>query len=264
MGRPASGSYGCGMFVPYLADAIVIAQAPPNGVIVNLQGGFGMQGLPIPVQVLSHGHRDAVYGESNPLPRRGTHGLVGFTRGDIRNGRWLGAHDPALPTSQGATPQEPNRRQRVDFSGFAMVHTEGGTTWMEWPDGTVLQIGPGTVTPMRTVVTSGQVAQQQAFPLAQRVASQASPFPMSLTLGSGASLSADASGNWTVSAAPGMKVMIDGAEVDISNGGTLQQLLNATAYAVFNGHTHAAPNGATGAPNQQMTETSLTQVLKAQ
>lgn len=48
-----------------------------------------------------------------------------------------------------------------------------------------------------------------------------------------------------------------------SQGETLQTLVTQAFQALFNEHTHPAPNGETGVPNQQMTSEQLTTVVKA-
>ncbi|OYV51633.1 MAG: hypothetical protein B7X10_00580 [Burkholderiales bacterium 21-58-4] len=49
-----------------------------------------------------------------------------------------------------------------------------------------------------------------------------------------------------------------------ASGQALQELMNATALGVFNGHTHSDPQGGTtSAPNQTMGATSLTTTVKA-
>ena len=61
------------------------------------------------------------------------------------------------------------------------------------------------------------------------------------------------------------KVSINAAaEIDIGAlGSALHQLVTDAFMALYNGHTHPAGNGNTGAPNQQMTSSHLTGVLKA-
>ncbi len=48
-----------------------------------------------------------------------------------------------------------------------------------------------------------------------------------------------------------------------SQGETLQYLVTQAMQTLFNEHTHPAPNGTTGVPNQQMSNDQLTSVVKA-
>lgn len=57
---------------------------------------------------------------------------------------------------------------------------------------------------------------------------------------------------------------VEASSVKVSNGGSLQALLNATAATLFNSHTHPTPNGVSGPPSQSMGSTEQTTILQAE
>ena len=85
--------------IPFLVDATVVQQDPDGYRLYVSIDHFGGQVPFLPVDVLTHGPRDAQRGNWPALPAIGTRGIVAFTRGDDRTGRWIGATAPALPAS---------------------------------------------------------------------------------------------------------------------------------------------------------------------
>jgi phage gp45-like len=52
--------------------------------------------------------------------------------------------------------------------------------------------------------------------------------------------------------------------INLGDGGTLQELLNAASATIYNEHTHPTPDGTSGPPNQLMGSGQMTSVVKAQ
>jgi phage gp45-like len=63
----------------------------------------------------------------------------------------------------------------------------------------------------------------------------------------------------------GRQVLLDNSGLiqAFAPGEVLHRLMTEIAMAVYNAHTHPAPNGTTGVPNQQMTTADLTTAFRA-
>jgi hypothetical protein len=191
------------MSVPHVSDAIVTAQSPPYSVFVSLIGAMGGQGPTLPVQVLTHSARDAVRGTFPPLPTVGTTGTVLFSRGDSRNGRWVGAIDPALPSAAAHTPGSGSISYEAHWSGGWTRRAQNGTLEDMYPDGTHLSVGPPQALPGRYVVDGGGFQKYVPFSQSDRVAKTPTPFPISIVQPTGATVNLTASGSWAMHAANG-------------------------------------------------------------
>ena len=204
--------------------------------------------------------------------------MVAFTRGDMRNGRWLGANPPALTDSAAHTAQQPNMRYTAEFGGGWRLVDEAGQEFINWPDGTSLTVGSGSVTPTRHTLGANQTRQQTPFTAAERVPNPPAPFPITLRHVTGTIISLGASGAVSVSgvagqplglAVNGSSVLLDGSgnvavsgtAVSIADGGAVQALLTAAWQTWLTTHTHPS-NGA--APTQAAPANPVTTILKAQ
>jgi hypothetical protein len=85
-----------------------------------------------------------------------------------------------------------------------------GSEFSEFPDGSVLQIGPSAPSLTRHTVDESQVRQVTPFPLAQRrTNAPAASFPLTYTqAGTGASLMLSATGSWVVTAGQGQTLTL--------------------------------------------------------
>ena len=207
--------------LPPLADATVIALDPDGYRVwasVDLWGG---QIAFLSIDVLTHGPRDAVRGHYRALPAPGTRGTVGFTRGDDRSGRWLGATSPALPDASTMVPG----------SGFVDYHAEyaGGWSWMGqdgvqarvWADGSTYLAGPAMPVPVRHIVDAQGQRVAAAFTAAQRNPNPPAPFPFVLNFANGASVTVTASGSINLVATKGQTASMTvagGASVVLAAG----------------------------------------------
>lgn len=70
-------------------------------------------------------------------------------------------------------------------------------------------------------------------------------------------------GDATVIASGTVNVFASAIKLGSAAGAVFRQLCNSAFWSLFNGHTHHAPNGNTGPPLQQATETELTQTVTA-
>jgi len=58
-------------------------------------------------------------------------------------------------------------------------------------------------------------------------------------------------------------VQVNAPAIDLgASQEALLPLVTQAFQGLFNGHTHPAPNGTTGVPNQQMTDAELTSVVQ--
>jgi hypothetical protein len=204
--------------LPPLVDATVVRQIPDQYRLMVCVDAFGGQVLFIGVDVLTHGPRDAVRGQYPPLPLPGTRGLVAFTRGDDRTGRWLGAQAPSLPDASTLAPGNGNTRYTAEWSGAWSWHGEDGTSVSAWPDGSKVIVGPPfgesgmpeVPVPTRHVVAPDGSRQRSPFTAVQRNPQTPSAFAMSIEHPSGAFVTIAPDGTVTVAAAAGKAVDVIG------------------------------------------------------
>ena len=230
--------------VPWMADAIVVACDGQNyKVSVALQGGLGCQVLLLPVDVALHGHNDGLRGHWPPLPAVGTHGRVSFTRGDLRNARWEGAHRANLTDSCSHTAADPNLDYTAHFDGGWSWHGGDGTVAEVFADGSSWLLGGSMPVPTRNTLSSGQARQAVPFLAAQRVPNPPAPLPFSFTHSTGVKVSISASGAVVVSGLSGQPVALYGGGCAmVMNGGvvTISGALVATGNVTASGGTGAS------------------------
>ena len=227
--------------LPPLVDATVVQAIPDQYRLLVSVDVFGGQVLFLPVDVLTHGPRDAVRGHYPPLPLPGTRGLVAFTRGDDRTGRWIGAQAPSLPDASTLSPPSGSVDYVAHWSGAWSWHGQDGTSAFVWPDGSNVVVGPplgdsgapALPAPTRHVVAPDGSRQRSLFTAAQRNPNPPSFFAMSIQHPSGAFVTIAPDGTVTVAAAAG------------------KQLTFVASPALFNGNVATTGNvsvgtGATG------------------
>ena len=214
--------------LPPLVDATVVQQDPDNYRIWVSIDAFGGQVPYIPVDILTHGPRDAVRGTYPPLPTPGTRGLVAFTRGDDRTGRWIGAQSPALPDSSALGPSAGNARYSAEYAGIWHWTGPDGTMATGLPDGSSIMVAPGGAVmpaPTRHTVNAQGQRVQTPFTAAQRnPTGGAKAYGAQINLNNGASLSANAAGAVTATAAAGQAATIrvaSGASLTLNANGSI-------------------------------------------
>ena len=202
--------------IPSLADATVISQDPDRySVLVMLHGEFGGQGPLLSVQVLTAGPRDAVRGTYPELPIIGQTGVVAFTRGDARNGRWIGSFSPNLLDASTLSPGVGNVDYRASFGGGWAIRNEDGSEATWWPDGSHLVAGlSGLPAPTRHTLDANQAPQRTPFTAGERVPSPPGPFPFTFTHQTGAVAQVTAAGAVLAEAAGGQTATVE------ANGGS--------------------------------------------
>lgn len=245
---PPPGRYGGGMHgFPPLVDATVLEQIPDSYRVLVSVDFLGGQTLFLPVDVLTHGPRDAVRGSFPPLPTPGTRGLVAFTRGDDRTGRWLGSQAPSLPDASEMAPGRGNTRYTAEWSGAWSRHGEDGSSAFAWPDGSTLMIGPTDTMPVPTrhVVGPDGARGRSVFTPEQRNPTPPAPFVARLNFANGASIAIAADGSVTVTPAPGRPVTVAGDAH--ATGGIVAGFGGADQVGVQT-HTHTTPAGNSGPP----------------
>jgi len=146
---------------PYPVEAIVMSQAPPDGIFVFVPV-FGA-GSAIRARILSDAHDDAWRTSQKPLPVSGTHGVVWFINGDSRNCIWMGALSPNLQsarTMNGSTGA--GTTYRSEISGYYELRDENGDQTFFYPDGSSISMTEaGAIqTPNRQVVENQNPVRQ--------------------------------------------------------------------------------------------------------
>jgi hypothetical protein len=239
--------------LPSLADATVVQQVPDQYRLIVSVDVFGGQIPFLPVDVITHGPRDAVRGHFPPLPVPGTRGLVAFTRGDERTGRWIGAQAPSLPDASTLGPASGNVDYTAHWSGAWSWHGQDGTSAFSWPDGTTLVVGPvasgagGPVmpAPTRHVVDPTGARVRSAFTQAQRVPQAPAAFGAVLTLAAGASIAFAPDGSASLTLAPGKALTLAG---DLHVSGAVVAGWGGADQVSLQTHTHPTPDGTSGPP----------------
>lgn len=237
---------------PHMALAQVTGRSTnPWGVYVMYPTG---QGSGVLVQMGLHGSADTLRVSQKALPSEGTVGLVAFPYGDSRNGIWL-----CSVYTQGNTALV-NSSPDVDYeahpSGAWSLTDQAGNSTFALPDGSFVQFGNAGVKPelTRNVVNASQHIVPMPFPDNTRQASSPTPFPVTLSLASGTTISVDISGNATINLAAG-------GHLNITQGGSPADFLTLVSKMVaqFNAHTHS-DDGA-GVPTTLLTPTDINSTL---
>lgn len=232
-------------------------------VYVLLEGFAGGSSPTIPVEVLTHGPRDALRIKQTALPTPGTRGLILFARGDPRSGVWVGSLSGPLNTASTTRPGFGQVDYTSEWSGYWHLRDNGGNEITTWPDGSSLTVGTAP-TPTRYVVDSSQRRVQAGVTQAQRVAVTPSPYPFSFTSAAGVTIKGDAFGNLTLQVPSTLKTISLGALPDVL-AGSLSKVVIETFKALFNAHTHSgvqAGGASTGVPTTPMGTTHLSTVVR--
>jgi len=195
--------------LPALVDATVVAQDPDQYRLYVSIDAWGGQIPALSVDVLTQGPRDAVRGNWPALPLPGTRGIVAFTRGDDRTGRWMGATAPALHDSSTLTPSHGNASYEAEYAGGWSWTGADGTLARALADGSTILLGPALPVPTRHVVAPDGSRQSAVFTAAQRrPAGPVAPFPVHIAFGNGAVFSVSASGDISAVAPAGQSVTL--------------------------------------------------------
>lgn len=234
---------------PYPLKAQVLSQDPENdGVYVMLQSG---QVLNFLVRRM-YPHADGVRIHKPPLPSRGSHIMLTFPGGDIRNPMMMGAFNPnqqdALPSAAG----DPFAHYESDYSG-GYYYKDGvsGNIAQQFADNSFFVMGSSLALPTiyRHQVNSGQVQERIPFTQDFRNPTPQQPFAMGFgqatsgTMG-GTSFSLDTSGNFTVSGTTlrSFTLHFGGATINCDPSGNITFTPGASTNAIVAGNLHV--NGA--------------------
>jgi hypothetical protein len=235
---------------PYPLSAQVLTQDPENdSVYVMLRGSA--QVLNFPVRRM-YAHADGVRMSKPPLPSRGSHIMVVFPGGDIRNPMMLGSH---IPNQQDAIPApagDPFSDYHSDFSG-GYYHKDGvsGNIAQQFADNSYFVMGSSLNLPTiyRHQVNSGQVQERIPFTQAFRNPNPQQPFAMGYgqaTSGSvgGTTFSLDTSGNLTVSGTTQRSITLSfgGATVQCDSAGNINLTAGASTNVIINGNLRVTGN----------------------
>ncbi len=231
------------MINPIQTGIVTAVDGKNHGVYVLLEGpGGAAQGIggPMSVQVGTFGPRDAVRIKADPLPSRGTRGVILFPRSDIRNGIWLCSIQATLNDASPFGPGFTQGAYEAQYSGLWRLDDETGQTSCVWPDGSSLVVSQSGAVPEVTrhiVDTTDPLGPKvaQVFAQSSRVPNPPSPFQFVYRHPSGAQVSVDAAGAVTVQAAAGQDFNI------VQNGSPASDLvaLVSKLVAAFNAHTHS-------------------------
>lgn len=228
--------------VPSICKAQVVSQDPDHyGLNVILLGAYGGQMPSLPVQVGTPGPRDGVRGSFHDLPQPGTHGLVAFPAGDLRNGTWLCAIQPALNDASTLLPGNLGIAYAAHYGGGWSWRGTDGTLYEAWPEGSTFLVGSSIPSPVRHIVDQNGQRQQKAFPLSERVPKPPGSFRMAFLHPTGASVTLTASGAWTLNAAPGQTatlVVSGGASVTLEANGSILVVPAAGQPVTVSGELH--------------------------
>ena len=239
-----------------IQTGMVIAQDGTNhGVMVLLEGpGGAAQGIggPLSVQVGTHGPRDAMRIQADPLPSVGTRGLIMFPRSDIRNGVWVCSLSATLNSASPFTPGFTSGKYEAQYSGLWRLDDEAGQTTTVWPDGSSLVVSASGAVPSvtryivdPTNAVNPKVA--QSFAQSTRVKSAPSAYTAVYTHASGAKLTISPAGAITANVAAGQLFNFE------QGGATASDALALVSKLVmaFNAHKHSGittGSGQSGTP----------------
>ena len=208
--------------LPSLCDATVSAIDPGGYRVFVTLDVWGGQIPFVPVDVLTPGPRDAQRMHAHPLPTPGTRGVVCFTRGDDRTGRWIGASSPALLDASTLVPGSGYVDYAAEYAGGWRWTGQDGTAARVWADGSSLLLGPVMPVPTRHVLTASGTREAAPYLASQRNPSPPGPFPLTLALANGLVLAVNASGSAALTAPSGQTVTLavsGGAILALSAGG---------------------------------------------
>jgi hypothetical protein len=230
---------------PYPLKAQVLSQDPENdGVYVMLQSG---QVLNFLVR-RTYPHSDGVRISKPPLPSRGSHILIVYPGGDIRNPMMLGAYHPNQVDPLPSAAADPFADYESDYSG-GYYYKDGvsGNVVQQWADNSYFVMGSSLSIPTiyRHQVTSAQVQERIPFTQSFRNPNPQKPFAMGFgqaTSGSigGTTFQLDASGNLLVSGTVQRSITLKfgGATLVLDASGTITATPGASTNFVVSGNLH--------------------------
>jgi len=179
---------------PITQGTVIATNPDTNSVQVMIRDG---QGLAYPIPVLIPGPCDALRIKQNPLPGRGTLGIIAFANNDLRSGVWLGAIPAGIPDAISNPTGDPFLDYQAHWSGYWHSLDSGGNENTYWPDGSTMVVGSG-FTPTRHIQNAQ--GQRQAVPVAATDRPAKSPaMPFTFMHSTGTMVQISASGNVTVS-----------------------------------------------------------------
>ena len=216
--------------IPSIATAQVIGYSEENhSVFVTLEASSS--GPSYQVKVLER-YSDGARIQQNPLPVRGSWGLVLFPYGDDRNGVWIGAFPPALVDAINAVAGDYGEYYEsypsdvyklIDADANMLVSHPSGTWWA------INQNGTKPTVYRHVVDSSTQKQERVAFPDSLRQ-TQTAPY-VKFHHSSGTDIEIDPSGNVTASVTGTLDVTANGATTVTANAGVT---INVTGNATMN------------------------------
>lgn len=249
------------MSAPPFARGVVVGYNPQDqdSVVVMFPNSGQIAGYP--VKVLHRGAADFMRIDQDPLPTRGTWGLVAFPEGDVRNGIWLGSYYPAKANAVTSPPGDPTVRYHAHYSGDWDYLDGAGVEAHQWADGSYFVAGSGALpTAYRQTVDENQTVSRLAYARSARIPSPPSAFPFTYVHESGTSISVDVSGNVTVALAAS-KVL------NITQGGAAASdflALVSKLVTAFNNHVHTGVQSGgsnTGTPASPWSSTTVNSTI---
>lgn len=235
---------------PYPLKAQVLSQDPENDGVYVMLGGSA-QVLNFLVRRM-YPHADGVRISKPPLPSRGSHVLIMFPGGDIRNPVMLGAYHPnqqdPLPSAAG----DPFAHYESDYSG-GYYYKDGvsGNIAQQFADNSYFVMGSSLNLPTiyRHQVNSGQVQERIPFTQSFRNPTPQQPFALGFGQASsgqigGTSFSLDSSGNLAVSGTVQRSITLKfgGATIQCDASGNINLTAGASTNVVVSGNLRVSGN----------------------
>jgi hypothetical protein len=243
--------------LPAMCDATVVRQIPDQYRLLVSVDVLGGQIFFLPVDVATHGPRDAVRGHWPPLPAIGTRGRVSFSRSDDRSGRWEGASTPSLIDSSTLAPGDGNHDYKAHYAGDWSWRGSDGVLAEAFADGGTLLLGSAMPAPTRHVVGATGAREASVFTAAQRNPTPPAAMPLNIALANGFTLSVTAAGAATITVPAGQPLTLavtGGASLTLA--GTTVSIVGALTVtgqvtggfgggdqAGLTTHEHTAPGG---------------------
>lgn len=206
------------MPVPPFAKGIVVGYNPSDQDSITIMFPGSGQIVGYPIKILHRGAADAMRVDQDPLPTRGTWGLIAFPDGDIRNGIWLGAFYPSKQNAVTSPTGDPTVRYHAHWSGDWDYLDGSGNAARQWADGSyvVAASGAGGLPGVfrQLVDATKQTVSRVLYNRTDRIPNPPSAFVFKFAHASGTQVAVDAAGNASVTAASGASITLQG------NGGT--------------------------------------------
>jgi len=215
------------------------------------------QGPAIAVKILEP-WLDGVRVCQNPLPTRGTYGVIAFPFGDDRNGVWLGAYAPALMDAVNAMNDPFQEYKAYGSNVYSLLDGAANFLWShpsvtsQSPGGTYFYVNQDGQKPATyRHVVDGQTQERQRVPVtdAERTPTQPSPY-VGIQHASGSSAQIDPSGNVTVTLTGNQTITIDGAQtVNVTGNINVNTQANAVIHADGNATVSAGGTATVTGPS---------------